>query len=279
MTEEKKSSPVNQSVTLSYKLPFYKWKIHELFLLGNRLDQCLVAIADYNNIASDYKIPKVLSLANVERLKQHICFSGSEESWNADEEIEFLNTAFQKPKKKIINELKFTTTEETLNYVHELLRKINIEDEDDLSFLCHLILIFIACGCDYEQMTEEEKEKFMILEHFISARTRETIGYWTGRMPFVIQMKENVKSRTDDKEERKAILKEWMNDKKMTPKERHIKAMQEWDITERTVLLYEQEIRRGNEEEKWIVINEEPIEEIEWRAEKTALLRKKDDIA
>lgn len=285
MTKEKRDelNLVNQDVLLSYKMPFYKWKLYELFILGSRLDRSLLSMYFRQEIESDYKMPKKLSLAEIGRLKQ-LALKGmaDDDCWNADEYINFLDDHFKKIKmRKVIDELNLKTTEETLSYIYDLLRKINIMEEDDLSFLCDLIWVFLSCGSDYQVMTEEEKERFMILEHFISARTREAIGYWTGRMPFVKTNTENVYSRTNDKEKRKVILKEWMADKKMTVKERHRKAMKEWDVSERTILNYEQQIRESEKRKKNkpMICDKEPDDEIKWRAEKTALLRKKDDIA
>jgi predicted solute-binding protein len=69
------------------------------------------------------------------------------------------------------------------------------------------------------------------------------------------QNKDNVKQRTTTKEKRKAELKEWM--KIMKIKDCRLRAQKEFDVTERTVLKYLQEIRD----------------------EKTAIMRKKGDTA
>jgi len=102
---------------------------------------------------------------------------------------------------------------------------------------------------------KKDMREFVMLEHDLRDISCEALGYWTAKLEMMKQNKNNVSRRTTTKEKRKTELKEWM--KTMKAKEYRLKAMQKWDVSERTILNYEQEIN----------------------GERTAILRKKDDTA
>jgi len=72
----------------------------------------------------------------------------------------------------------------------------------------------------------------------------EAIGYWTAKLEENMRNRKSVKPRTDKKAERKNDLREWI--KTMKPNEYRLKAQKEWGVVDRTVLLYEQELREEN---------------------------------
>ncbi len=136
------------------------------------------------------------------------------------------------------------------------LRLENIHDQRSLNmFLRHCLTLLFFNENSGVKMTDDEKREYNILEYLITGRAWETLGYWTAKLEIMKQNKDNVKQRTTTKEKRKAELKEWM--KIMKIKDCRLRAQKEFDVTERTVLKYLQEIRD----------------------EKTAIMRKKGDTA
>ncbi|HQP25885.1 MAG TPA: hypothetical protein PLP16_12005 [Smithellaceae bacterium] len=93
-----------------------------------------------------------------------------------------------------------------------------------------------------------------LLDDRISRKAHETVGYWTAKLDEMRRNHENIKVRTDKKEKRKVQLRQWM--KTMKPKALRIKAQDEFDVSERTVLNWLKEIR---DEETAILRNKDVI--------------------
>jgi len=240
---------------LTSKLPLHKWKLFELCAQGMRLDHCQCAIQDagqkyqvehpedfYNSVPNDYPIPKNISLADITRIRMLFVH----EKENAEEiddlsVIETLEDSMRRQKEELLKPLNLTSTKKTFDYIQKSLQKIKIQKEDDLDSIQNLIHVIMGCGCDYDKLTDEEKEKFLLLEYLITAKTYEALGYWTSQVEHLKKHRINLHSKIRVKEQRKSQLKEWM--KIMKPNKYRIQAQMEWDVKDRTVLLYEQEIR------------------------------------
>lgn len=206
-----------------------------------------------------------------------------------------------------INLEKINYDHKTFGYYWSMSLKIKPQEENALRYLAiihHLIPAW------FKKLKMNKEEEFSV-ELFLMQKTYEVIGYWTAKLEEMIRNQRNVKPRIDNKAKRKNELKEWM--KTMAPAERHLKAMEKWKVTERTILLDEQELREESktrntkdilklvtkkmEQEMRQYIEEKKIEEknkmeaikrnpkiydmeIEkWETEKTAFLRKYTDIA
>lgn len=131
--------------------------------------------------------------------------------------------------------------EDIFSFIRENINPLNIQNEENLTlcFLCCMALMTLNDkNC---KMTDEENFTYFIQEHFITVTSYETIGYWTKALEEKKKGKDKVRSRTVKKEERKIEMKEWM--KTMKIKDCRIMAMQKWGVTERTILLYEQELK------------------------------------
>lgn len=144
-----------------------------------------------------------------------------------------------------------------LDHVTESRITVNIYERQSLEVLADLGILLTSLRLEFknDEFTKDDILRYRTLKHFLIMQSCEALGYWTAKFEMAKQNKNNVKTRTTKKEERKAMLKEWMQT--MKAKEYRLKAMQKWDVSERTVLNYEQEIK----------------------GEKTAIMRKKDDTA
>ncbi|MRS02187.1 hypothetical protein EG832_03005 [bacterium] len=136
----------------------------------------------------------------------------------------------------------------------EILERNDITKEACLEEL-RRACIHLATVSHFDHWTEKEMLRFFVLEDNLSSMAHEAIGYFTAKLETRITNTDNVRIRTKLKEERKNLLREWM--KTMKPQDYRLKAQKEFDVRDRTVL-------------KWLQ---------EMRDEKTAIVRKKDDIA
>ena len=84
----------------------------------------------------------------------------------------------------------------------------------------------------------------MLTEHLIRSKASEALGYWTAKFEIMKQNKENVKTRTTNKEANKTKIKKWM--KTMKPDKCRIKALTKLGIKDRTYLTYVHEIHEEN---------------------------------
>lgn len=137
--------------------------------------------------------------------------------------------------------------------LHKILPRQIMDDSKDLNILTSACVMLGRYK--YKHMRPKDILLFFLIERQLSGMAHEAIGYWKAKLEEKKRGQNNVKKRTDKKEEHKAQLKEMM--KTMKRKECRIKAQQAFGVTDRTVLNYLKEIEE----------------------EKTAFLRKKGDIA
>lgn len=119
----------------------------------------------------------------------------------------------------------------------------NITNKQSLSvlFSCCLLLNRIdVYNLDF-QPTFVDVMKYHTNKCFTMNKAHEVLGYWQPKAKQGKTNKENVKTRTTKKEERKDKIKEWM--KTMKPKDCRLYAQKEFQVSERTILKYLQEIR------------------------------------
>lgn len=160
-----------------------------------------------------------------------------------------------KSRSQYLGELHTKNSKELLEFAHKIIPRINPYDQQVPGLFPTACKCLIGVAEDYDELTDREKTSFLFAERALTMKGNEAIGYWTAKLETKKTNKKNVKIRTTKKDDRKTELKEWM--KTMKAKEYRLKAMQRWDVTERTVLHYEQEIR----------------------GEKTPIMRKKADTA
>ncbi len=269
MTKEKNkiSNSLYDKDILSYKVPLYKWKLSELLLLFLRLAQCLSALKKYSNIpkaleTTDFSLnnfinvfqsfyekffpemfPEIQSAMSEDDLRINF-----DHQW-ADHFIEhMIDESIDRCEKDLNN----TTTLSISDYIYKQLKEIDIYKQDCLIPLNKLCVYFLALGNNYNEKTEDEKEKFILLEHIIRSQVCEALGYWTAKLEEMKRGKKNVKKRTDKKDEHKAILKEML--KTMSKKKCRIKAQEKFRVTDRTILNYLKEI----EDEKTTFLRKNP---------------------
>ena len=145
-------------------------------------------------------------------------------------------------------------TRELLRRACETIKNINPYDSKASELLIDACRCLSASAVEYDEFSKDEKQQFIHSNHALNMKAHEAIGYWTAKLEIKKKNKNNVGTRTKTKESRKAELQEWM--KTMKPKEYRLKAQEKWNVSERTVWNYEQEMKD----------------------EKTSILRKNDDI-
>lgn len=260
----KKDNDVNFDVLSPADLEKYlQWKATQLTVLGYKLNACIEALKKYvsfpnaievkNNIIESY----TSLMERVNKFRQDTGLSEKE----AKEYI-FCLEATNDDKSPIALVARHKTTEhevcmqDHLNRIEEILKTTKIPERQSLTALCQCCTLL---GLQYmikrDDVQKKDMRQFARIEHDLRDVSCEALGYWSAKLEMMKQNKNNVKMRTTKKDDRKTELKEWM--KTMKAKEYRLKAMQKWDVTERTVLHYEQEIR----------------------GEKTPIMRKKGDNA
>ena len=242
---------------------FLRWKATQLTILGHKLEYCIEALKKYiflpnskevlSNITENYNF----LMDSLKKFRQDTELSEEEEK-----EYIFCLEATNDDKSPVALVARYKTTEhevciqDHLNRIEEILKTTKITERQSLTALCQCCIIL---GLQYwfkkDDVQKKDMRQFARIEHKLRDVSCEALGYWTAKLEMMKQNKKNVKIKTTRKDERKTELKEWM--KTMKAKEYRVKAMQKWGVTERTVLVYEQEIR----------------------GEKTPILRKKDDTA
>jgi len=127
------------------------------------------------------------------------------------------------------------------DYVDELIGKCNVRERQSLMVLKTVCVALGMSADERRKMTDKEKYGFVLLEGRLRSKSNEAIGYWTAKLEMMKQNKNNVKVRTTKKQKRKDLLRQWL--KAMKTKELCLRAQKEFDVSERTILKYLQEIR------------------------------------
>lgn len=134
---------------------------------------------------------------------------------------------------------------EKVNYDHIafgylLERSFNTKTREEI------ILRYLAVTCLlipewFKKLDLNNEDRFPI-EVILMQKSYEAIGYWTAKLEENMRNLGNLEKRIKEKAERKNELREWIKTT-MKPAERHLKAMEKWKVSERTILKDEQEIR------------------------------------
>lgn len=243
---------------------FLRWKATQLTLLGYKLYACTETLKKYISFPNAKEVLKDVTeyyaslIKLIENFPQDTGLSEEEAkefifylSPTNDDKIPVTIVA----EKKAIGHKVGIGIQEQLNRIEEILKTIKIRERQSLTDLSQSCIMLGSHYLIEKNIQKKDMRQFARLEHDLRDTSCEALGYWTAKLEIMKQNKDNVKTRTNKKEERKAELKEWM--KTMKPKQYRLKAMQKWEVSERTVLNYIQEIED----------------------EKTAIMRKKDDTA
>jgi len=131
-----------------------------------------------------------------------------------------------------------------------LTKSISIKPQEE-NVLRHLAVTYLLIPEWFKKTNTDKEEKFS-MELILMQKGYEAIGYWTAKLEEKMRNYGNIKKRIQDKEKRKNELREWI--KTMKPAERHLKAMDKWKVSERTILKDEQEIREESKAQDTIDI-------------------------
>lgn len=132
--------------------------------------------------------------------------------------------------------------EEIKTYISQLCR-IKIQDKNIFDYLfncCHYIMCLH--GINDSAKTKDSIKTYEECERVLLMTGYEAVGYWTAKLEDMKQGKKNAMKRTDKKEARKAELRKWIA-AGMKPAEYRLKAQQEFEVTDRTVLNWLKEIK------------------------------------
>jgi len=134
---------------------------------------------------------------------------------------------------------------------HSRIRDIRVDEIKSLgeiSGYCNLLCDWYNFATTTEQLIDPKPYtdtnnllQIDILGMYIIEKAYELMGYWTAKVEKSRSSIPGTKKKITDKENRKALLKEWM--KTMKPKDLRRKGQSEFDVTDRTILKYLQEIR------------------------------------
>ena len=217
-SRKKKSATVNPEILPVANLDsLLKWKALQLIVLGHKIFVCMFALKEYSNFPSDLAVYR------------HIYESSKT---NQENTVTLIATKCA--------DLNINTLQECFNYVEENIKKSKIYERQSLEFL-NLSCWILGVHSYEKDIQEKDMIKFVHLEQILRNISCEAIGYWTAKLEEMKHGKNNAHKRTEKKEERKTKLREWM--RTMKPKDYRLRAQKEFDITERTVLNWIQEIR------------------------------------
>lgn len=225
------------------KIVFPDVEKDQLFILAHQLK------ASIQPIQKRKKIPTYIEAAS-EIVKDSLA---SPEQFT----LSVFNKKAKETCRKIIGTKKVTALG-IINYVTERLNKLDVKKIECLEILSHCCFCFSSLTFPEIDIEMNRGEKFLYedLKPQLMRISNGALGYWTKEQEIRKQKRDNLEITTIRKEERKTELRGWIETKKK-PKEYRIEAQQKWGVSERTVLKYEQEIRD----------------------EKTAILRKNNDIS
>ena len=204
------------------------WFKYPTLHISQRIGTCIKAIQEYGDISSDLEIIE----ENIKYINDLVKSS----------KVNQINTKKTENKlyRAIVGEKEFTA-KNIFDSVVNNYREANICESQSLTILANCCSLLPMLERDEIGMTAKDVLLSKKLEKLVLMKSAEALGYWTAKLEIMKQNKSNVEIRTSKKESRKAELKEWLTT--MKPKECRRKAQQKWDVSERTVLKWLQEIR------------------------------------
>ena len=212
----------NTLIECEFNFATVSYSIVSLTVLTNMLQKSLKALKEYTDMPTPYEsLPEILK--------------GKDLVTAVNDLVQRMNNI----KKIDIYSLDKKTIKGIFDFILSF-ENIKIQDKGIFftgASCCNLLGLLY---CSTNQLTNEEKRYLKPLEDMVKRKLYEAIGYWTAKLEIMKQNQKNVKKRTTKKEDRKTELKEWM--KSMKPNEYRLKAMQKWDVSERTVLNYLKEM-------------------------------------
>ena len=192
-TKGKKSNPVNQKDSQCSNLALHKWKSFELIIFGCRIKECADALCNYTKVPKAYETINLSSTNFADAWKTNLKhLAGVYPDPDklrfpmVDPELSLLIAVFEKScaslKERFVIELNQTTIKKVFDYIAELLRELDINKQESLGLLMESCADLCACGSDYDMMKDNEKDRFMLLEHVLRSNACEALGYWTAKL-------------------------------------------------------------------------------------------------